>query len=79
MQAGEGAKLSSYFKNPQDALTNGITINGVKYLTIKADNRSIYGKKGAGGIVTVKTGQCILVAVRTHTHTHWEGGETLTC
>lgn len=53
----QGAKtLANLFKNPNDAYANGISLAGIKYLAIKADNQSIYGKKGAGGVVTVKTG-----------------------
>jgi len=32
-------------------------------MTIRADNRSIYGKKGASGYCAVKTNQCVLVGV----------------
>jgi len=35
----------------------------VKYLALKADSRSIYGKKGTAGVCTVKTGQCLIVGV----------------
>jgi profilin len=63
LKAGEGAKLANTFKNPADVFASGITVGGVKYMGIKGDDRSIYGKKGAGGIVTVKTGQAIVVGV----------------
>jgi len=59
----EGAALAALFKTPQNAFGSGITIAGTKYLALKADNRSIYGKKGAAGIVCVKTGQTIIVGV----------------
>lgn len=42
---------------------SGIALCGVKYMTLRADNRSIYGKKGAGGVVVVKTGQSVIVGV----------------
>ena len=42
---------------------SGITLAGVKYMTLRADNRSIYGKKGAGGVVIVKTGQAVIIGV----------------
>jgi len=63
VSAGEGAGIANNFKNPSAAQSTGITAAGVKYLTIKADDRSIYGKKGNAGIITVKTGQAILIGV----------------
>jgi len=63
LKAGEGNALVSLFKTPSNAFSAGITVNGVKYLGIKGDERSIYGKKGSGGIVTVKTGQSIVIGV----------------
>jgi len=32
-------------------------------MTLRADNRSIYGKKGAGGVVVVKTNQAVLIGL----------------
>ena len=43
--------------------SSGITLGGVKFMTLRADNRSIYGKKGAGGVVVVKTGQAVIIGV----------------
>jgi len=36
---------------------------GVKYFALKADDRSVYGKKGSAGCITVKTNKAILVGV----------------
>ena len=41
--------------------SNGLRIGGERYVVIKADDRSLYGKKGKEGIVIVKTIQTILV------------------
>ncbi|MCJ1363129.1 profilin, required for normal timing of actin polymerization in response to thermal stress [Acarospora aff. strigata] len=41
--------------------SNGLRIGGDRYVVIKADDRSLYGKKGKEGIVIVKTTQAILV------------------
>ncbi|KAF6233702.1 hypothetical protein HO173_007914 [Letharia columbiana] len=41
--------------------SGGFRIAGEKYMTIKADEKSVYGKKGKEGIVIVKTHQAILV------------------
>jgi len=59
----EGAALAGLFNNPPNAFANGITVAGTKYLALKSDNRSIYGKKGNAGVCAVKTGQCLIVGV----------------
>jgi len=41
--------------------SNGVHIAGERYVVIKADDRSLYGKKGKEGIVIVKTQQALLV------------------
>ena len=41
----------------------GLTVAGKKYLTLKTDDRSFYGKQGTGGIVAVKTTQSVLVGI----------------
>ncbi|RPB23491.1 Profilin, actin-and phosphatidylinositol 4,5-bisphosphate-binding protein [Terfezia boudieri ATCC MYA-4762] len=48
--------------NPGPLYANGLHVNGEKYLCIKADERSIYGRLGKQGICCVKTKQAILVA-----------------
>lgn len=40
----------------------GFRIATEKFVTLKSDERSLYGKKGKEGIVVVKTQQAILVA-----------------
>merc|ERR1711916_43119 len=57
----DGQSLAQAFNDASGIFSNGIHCGGVKYMTIKADNRSIYGKKGAGGIACVKTNQAILI------------------
>ena len=42
---------------------SGLRLAGVKYFTLRTDDRSIYLKQGANGAVIVKTKQAILVAV----------------
>ncbi|KAG5634794.1 hypothetical protein H0H81_000762, partial [Sphagnurus paluster] len=61
LRPGEGAGLVALYRNPADAFAKGITVGGIKYMAIKADSRSIYGKKGATGVVLVKTNQAILI------------------
>jgi len=50
------------FTNAAHLFEKGIYIAGDKNFCIKADDRSIYGKKDKEGICCVKTKQCILVA-----------------
>eukprot|EP01123_Difflugia_compressa_P010734 TRINITY_DN3_c0_g1_i4.p1 TRINITY_DN3_c0_g1~~TRINITY_DN3_c0_g1_i4.p1 ORF type:complete len:127 (-),score=35.88 TRINITY_DN3_c0_g1_i4:130-510(-) len=61
--ADEVKKLLAGFADPGPLRASGLFINGEKYLVLKADDRSIYGKKGTGGVVTVKTAQSILVGL----------------
>ncbi|MCJ1277953.1 profilin, required for normal timing of actin polymerization in response to thermal stress [Puttea exsequens] len=42
--------------------SNGFHIAGKKYMTIKADEKSVYGKQGKEGVCIVKTQQAVLVA-----------------
>jgi len=59
----EGRKLYAGFQDAGPLRANGLFVNKEKYLVLKADDRSIYGKKGPGGVVAVKTGQSILIGV----------------
>lgn len=38
-------------------------VAGEKYIALNCNDRSVYGKKGAGGVICVKTKQCVLIAV----------------
>lgn len=53
--------LIKSFSDPKDLQINGITVNGTRYVMLRSDDRSIYGKsKGNGGFVGVKTEQAVL-------------------
>ncbi|GAA5866267.1 hypothetical protein JCM8547_007222 [Rhodosporidiobolus lusitaniae] len=52
--------------DPSTAQASGIRAQGNKFMTLKADDRSVYGKKAADGIIVVKTKQAILVAEYAH-------------
>jgi len=56
-------KLKGGFTDASGLRATGIHLGGEKYFTLRADDRSIYGKKGATGCICVKTSQCILVGV----------------
>jgi len=45
LSANEGKSLVNAFQDPSSAFSSGLHIGGVKYMTIKADARSLYGKK----------------------------------
>ena len=54
--------LCAGFGDTEGVNASGLHIAGVKYFTIRADERSIYGKKEQEGIVAVKTKQAVLIA-----------------
>ncbi|KAI0795067.1 profilin [Abortiporus biennis] len=51
------------YAHPDNVQAHGIRAEGQKYFTLQATDRTIQGKKGADGIIIVKTKQAILVAV----------------
>ncbi|KAI7847348.1 profilin [Circinella umbellata] len=63
VSATEVQEIISGFNNSDHILSSGVHVAGIKYLTLRADDRSIYAKKGADGVCLVKTGQAVLIAV----------------
>ncbi|KAL4890568.1 profilin [Aspergillus ambiguus] len=53
--------LAAIYKDPNSGFANGLTVGGEKFVAIKADERSIYGKKGKEGIVVVKAKSCVMI------------------
>lgn len=45
MQPSEVQEIISGYANPENATAHGVHVAGEKYFVIKADERSIYGKK----------------------------------
>jgi hypothetical protein len=45
LKNGEGAGLAALFNNSSSAFSAGVVVGGVKHLCIRADARSVYGKK----------------------------------
>lgn len=43
LKIGEGLRMVSAFDDTDSVVRDGVHVNGVKYYTIKADSRSIYG------------------------------------
>lgn len=63
LSPNEIKKLAEGFRNAASFFATGISLNGQKYLTIKADGQSVYGKKGAGGAICVKTSSAIIIGI----------------
>lgn len=63
------------FTNPAALWAGGIHLGGVKYVTTKAEGRSLYGRKDRDGIVIVKTRQAILIG---HYNEHQIAGNCAT-
>jgi len=61
ISAHELAALKEGFKDPTSFFANGITVGGEKFVAIKAEGRSVYGKKGKEGVVVVQSVSCVFV------------------
>ncbi|KAL1800575.1 hypothetical protein ACET3X_000917 [Alternaria dauci] len=65
LSAEERAAIARSFgdkSEPKKAISEGVKINGVKYMTIEAGDDSLKAKKGKEGIVAYKTGQAVIIA-----------------
>ncbi|MFD4923014.1 profilin [Streptomyces goshikiensis] len=62
LRPGEGPAAVKAYNNPANVFSSGLTLWGVKFFGIKADERSIYLKKGATGAAVVRTAQSAIVA-----------------
>ncbi|USP73666.1 profilin-like protein [Curvularia clavata] len=56
------AKSFSDKSDPKKVISEGVKINGVKYMTVQADDEGFKAKKGKEGIVAFKTGQAVIIA-----------------
>jgi len=45
LQTGEGPAIAKLFANSATAFSGGVVVRGIKNLCIRADARSVYGKK----------------------------------
>ncbi|KAI9786246.1 MAG: profilin, required for normal timing of actin polymerization in response to thermal stress [Geoglossum umbratile] len=50
------------YKDPEKVRSSGLYVEGEKYVVLKADDRSLYARKGKEGVCIVKTSQAILVS-----------------
>jgi len=63
ISADEVKKIIAAYTDPGPLRASGMFLNSDKYFVLQVTDRSIYGKKGAGGVVVVKTGQTVLIAL----------------
>ncbi|KZF21216.1 profilin [Xylona heveae TC161] len=56
----EMTEVVNAYKDSSQVFANGLHVAGERYVVIKADDRSLYGKKGKEGLVIVKTKQTLL-------------------
>ncbi|CCG84164.1 protein of unknown function [Taphrina deformans PYCC 5710] len=61
LSAPELKAISAGFDNAGSIQASGLKVMGEKYLTIRAEDRSIYGKKGNKGLICVRTKQAIII------------------
>jgi profilin len=66
VSAAEMQAIVTAYKDPgtdgvKKVQSEGLHVAGERFVVIKADNRSIYGKKGREGVIIVKTTQALLV------------------
>jgi len=55
--------LTEAFNNAEKIQANGLYVNGIKYFALSHDEENIHGKKGADGVVAVKTSQAVIIGV----------------
>lgn len=60
--AQEITAVATGYNDSSQLQAHGLHVEGKKYFLLKADERSIYGKREETGIVAVKTKQAILIA-----------------
>ncbi|KAG5518302.1 hypothetical protein PMAC_003098 [Pneumocystis sp. 'macacae'] len=53
--------LASGFDDPTQILGSGFCLSGKKYVTIRVEEKSIYGKQGSEGVYCVQTGKTIII------------------
>ena len=62
MQPNEIGEIVQGFDNPAGLQSNGLHIQGQKFMLLRADDRSIYGRHDAEGVVCVRTKQTVIIA-----------------
>jgi profilin len=65
LRPGEGFEIARLYQRPGDAFAAGVTVGGVRYHVVEAEDRSIHAMKGPGGVICVKTGRAVIIGVYT--------------
>ncbi|MFI8952753.1 profilin [Streptomyces sp. NPDC053750] len=65
----EADALLQGFKYPDSMFPTGFHVNGVKYFTLRSDDRTIQGKHGANDIISVKTSKTVVLGIHTNSAT----------
>lgn len=52
VKADEAKALAAAYKDATAIRAKGLMLGGEKYIALRADDRSVYGKKGSGGVIT---------------------------
>lgn len=61
--------LIDAYKDPSNLRSDGLTVNNTRYVVIRSDERSIYGKsKDQGGFIAVKTNQSLILGLYFSNH-----------
>merc|ERR1712168_456089 len=61
--AGELKHIATNFGNMSVMPMSGITVGGIKFIFLSANDKVMRGKKGTGGVHIMKTVQAIIVSV----------------
>ncbi|CAB4252032.1 similar to Saccharomyces cerevisiae YOR122C PFY1 Profilin, binds actin, phosphatidylinositol 4,5-bisphosphate, and polyproline regions [Maudiozyma barnettii] len=62
LQPTEIAEIAKGFDDPSGLQSNGLHVQGQKFMMLRADDRSIYGRHDAEGVICVRTKQTIVIA-----------------
>ncbi|CAI4064218.1 hypothetical protein N7582_002616 [Saccharomyces uvarum] len=62
LQPNEIGEIVQGFDNPGGLQSNGLHIQGQKFMLLRADDRSIYGRHDAEGVICVRTKQTVIIA-----------------
>lgn len=59
----EAGRLARLFETPTDAVAEGITVGGLKYVAAEANHHLLHGKRGGDGVVAVRNLPFIVVGL----------------
>ncbi|EKV06717.1 Profilin [Penicillium digitatum PHI26] len=57
--------LITAYTSSDQAFASGFSLCGEKFVTIRADERSLYGKKGKEGVIIARASSCTIIAHHT--------------